>query len=415
VTEDVTTATVSGNLPRPLPEAPTGFRLWWQRNTSTRAAYLYLIPAFAVMAIITFYPMGYQVWMSFTDYGVKSLNPNSKTYQAPTVVGVQNYSDIFKGDLAKKVQNFNFWKLLTFNLVWTFTNVPVHVVLGVLIAVLLNTPGLWFKRAYRAIYILPIVIPTLVVATVWKNLFDPQSGGINKLLATGFGPLIRAGQGMGLLQNVDLDTFFKIRWFDQIDAPFFADAKLPIASFWTVVAVAVVVGLVLIRLRVPYSTPICLALGALVLGYGIIALEMPLSYYAMLIANIWLGWPFMTIVATGALQSIPLDLYEAASIDGASPRQQFMAITVPLLRPAVIPAAMLGVITTFNLFNFVYMMSAGGPIRKTEIMVTTAYTLVRGNQLYGVAAAFCVIIFFVLLGLTLLTNGITRGTERYDV
>jgi len=408
-------ATVSGNLPRPLPEAPTGFRLWWQRNTNTRAAYLYLIPAFAVMAIITFYPMGYQVWMSFTDYGVKSLNPNSKTYQAPNVVGVQNYSDIFKGDLAKKVQNFDFWKLLTFNLVWTFTNVPVHVVLGVLIAVLLNTQGLLFKRAYRAIYILPIVIPTLVVATVWKNLFDPQSGGINKLLATAFGPLIQAGQGMGLFQNVDLDTFFRIRWFDQIDAPFFADAKLPIASFWIVVAVAVVVGLVLIRLRVPYSTPICLALGALVLGYGIIALEMPLSYYAMLIANIWLGWPFMTIVATGALQSIPLDLYEAASIDGASPRQQFMAITVPLLRPAVIPAAMLGVITTFNLFNFVYMMSAGGPIRKTEIMVTTAYTLVRGNQLYGVAAAFCVIIFFVLLGLTLLTNGITRGTERYDV
>jgi arabinogalactan oligomer/maltooligosaccharide transport system permease protein len=376
---------------------------------------LYLIPAFAVMAIITFYPMGYQVWMSFTDYGVKSLNPNSKTYQAPNVVGVQNYSDIFKGDLAKKVPNFDFWKLLTFNLVWTFTNVPVHVVLGVLIAVLLNTPGLWFKRAYRAIYILPIVIPTLVVATVWKNLFDPQSGGINKLLATAFGPLIRVGQGMGLFQNADLDTFFRIRWFDQIDAPFFADAKLPIASFWIVVAVAVVVGLVLIRLRVPYSTPICLALGALVLGYGIIALEMPLSYYAMLIANIWLGWPFMTIVATGALQSIPLDLYEAASIDGASPRQQFVAITVPLLRPAIIPAAMLGVITTFNLFNFVYMMSAGGPIRKTEIMVTTAYTLVRGNQLYGVAAAFCVIIFFVLLGLTLLTNGITRGTERYDV
>jgi arabinogalactan oligomer/maltooligosaccharide transport system permease protein len=331
------------------------------------------------------------------------------------VVGVQNYSDIFKGDLAKKVPNFDFWKLLTFNLVWTFTNVPVHVVLGVLIAVLLNTPGLWFKRAYRAIYILPIVIPTLVVATVWKNLFDPQSGGINKLLATAFGPLIRVGQGMGLFQNADLDTFFRIRWFDQIDAPFFADAKLPIASFWIVVAVAVVVGLVLIRLRVPYSTPICLALGALVLGYGIIALEMPLSYYAMLIANIWLGWPFMTIVATGALQSIPLDLYEAASIDGASPRQQFVAITVPLLRPAIIPAAMLGVITTFNLFNFVYMMSAGGPIRKTEIMVTTAYTLVRGNQLYGVAAAFCVIIFFVLLGLTLLTNGITRGTERYDV
>ncbi len=408
-------ATLSGNLSQPAPPAPTGFRLWWQRTTHVRVAYLYLIPAFIIMAIITFYPMGYQVWMSFTDYGVKSLNPNSKTYQAPEVVGVQNYSDIFKGDLAKKVQNFDFWKLLTFNLVWTFTNVPVHVVLGVLIAVLLNTPGLWLKKAYRAIYILPMVIPTLVVATVWKNLFDPQSGGINKLLASSFTPLIQAGQGVGLFKDVDLATFFKIRWFDQLDAPFFADAKLPLLSFWILVGVAVLVGWALIKLRVPYATPLNLGLGVLVLSYGVIALEMPLSYYAMLIANIWLGWPFMTIVATGALQSIPVDLFEAAAIDGASPRQQFLSITVPLIRPAIVPAAMLGVITTYNLFNFVYMMSAGGPIRKTEIMVTTAYTLVRGNQLYGMAAAFCVIIFFVLLGLTLLTNSITRGTERYDV
>jgi len=408
-------ATISGNLPRPAPQAPTGFRLWWQRTTNARAAYLYLIPAFAMMAIITFYPMGYQVWMSFTDYGVRSLNPNSKTYQAPNVVGVQNYADIFKGDLAKKVQNFDFWKLLTFNLVWTFTNVPVHVVLGVLIAVLLNTPGLWLKKAYRAIYILPMVIPTLVVATVWKNLFDPQNGGINKLLASAFTPLIQAGQGVGLFQDVNLDTVFRIRWFDQIDAPFFADAQLPLVSFWILVVMAVGVGLALIKLRVPYATPLNIGLGVLVLGYGVIALEMPLSYYAMLIANIWLGWPFMTIVATGALQSIPSDLFEAAAIDGASPRQQFLSITVPLIRPAIVPAAMLGIITTFNLFNFVYMMSAGGPIRKTEIMVTTAYSLVRGNQLYGMAAAFCVIIFFVLLGLTLLTNSITRGTERYDV
>jgi arabinogalactan oligomer/maltooligosaccharide transport system permease protein len=135
----------------------------------------------------------------------------------------------------------------------------------------------------------------------------------------------------------------------------------------------------------------------------------------MLIANIWLGWPFMTIIATGALQSIPADLYEAASIDGASGTQQFFNITVPLIRPAMIPATMYGIITTFNLFNFIFMMSGGGPLRQTEILVTTAYDLVRTQRLYGVAAAFSVIIFFVLLSLTLLTNRVTRATERYDV
>ena len=122
----------------------------------------------------------------------------------------------------------------------------------------------------------------------------------------------------------------------------------------------------------------------------------------------------MTLFATGVGQSIPGDLYEAASIDGATPRQSFFAITVPLLRPAMIPAAVYGIVTTFNLFNLIYLLSGGGPLRQTEILVTTAYRLVNENRLYGVAAAFSVIIFFVLLGLTLLTNRITKATERYD-
>src|SRR5664279_801805 len=56
-----------------------------------------------------------------------------------------------------------------------------------------------------------------------------------------------------------------------------------------------------------------------------------LAFYAVLIANIWLGWPFMMVVATGALQSIPPDLYEAADVDGASKWTQFRQITLPLL------------------------------------------------------------------------------------
>jgi arabinogalactan oligomer/maltooligosaccharide transport system permease protein len=115
------------------------------------------------------------------------------------------------------------------------------------------------------------------------------------------------------------------------------------------------------------------------------------------------------------LQSIPGDLYEAASIDGANSRQSFFNITVPLLRPAMVPAAVYGIVATFNLFNLIYLMSSGGPLRQTEILVTTAYRLVNEQRLYGVAAAFSVIIFFVLLILTLITNRITKATERYDV
>ncbi len=335
-------------------QEPTGFQKWWVRTAYTRAAYLYLVPAFTVMTIITFYPLFYQVWMSFTDYGIKNLRIDSP---APNMVGFKNYLDIFGGVLKAKLPNFNFWRILAFNLVWTITNVPIHVVMGVLIAVLLNVKGLWFKRFYRAVYVLPIILPTLVIATVWRNMFDQNNGSINQAL-----------MAIGGIFNIAPETF-AIRWFEQIQAP--------------------------IKWLLP-------------------GLPLPLSYYAMLMANIWLGWPFMTIVATGALQSIPKDLYEAASIDGATPRQQFMGITVPLIRPAMVPAAVYGIITTFNLFNFIFMMSGGGPLRQTEILVTTAYDLVRTQRLYGMAAAFSIIIFFVLLIITLITNQVTRATESYD-
>jgi arabinogalactan oligomer / maltooligosaccharide transport system permease protein len=121
----------------------------------------------------------------------------------------------------------------------------------------------------------------------------------------------------------------------------------------------------------------------------------------------------MALVATGALQSIPRDLYEAASIDGASGPQQFWNITVPLIRPAMIPAAVYGFTLSFNLFNFVYFMTNGGPARSTEILVTFAYSLVRDLRLYGAAAAFSVIVFVVALIIFLITNYITKATESY--
>jgi arabinogalactan oligomer/maltooligosaccharide transport system permease protein len=123
----------------------------------------------------------------------------------------------------------------------------------------------------------------------------------------------------------------------------------------------------------------------------------------------------MTIVATGALQSIPKELYEAASIDGATGWQQIRTITLPLLRPAMVPAAMVGMVTTFNLFHIIYFMSAGGPLGRTEILVTQAFRLINEQRLYGMAAAFCVLIFLILVPIFLITNRISKATESYDV
>jgi arabinogalactan oligomer / maltooligosaccharide transport system permease protein len=316
--------------------------------------YLYLLPAFLIMGVITFYPLVYQLIISFTNFDTTHLLLGLKSPELQ-FIGFKNYVDILTGALP--VENFNFFRVLLFNFWWAISNVVLHVPAGVLIAVLLNTEGLWMKRIYRAIYVLPVVVPPLVVATVWRNIFDEQYGAMNQSIAA----------VMSFFSQSDVTV--NIRWLNEY--------KPPIPGFLP-------------------GAPLTLA------------------YYAMMIANFWLGWPFMSLVATGALQSIPRDLYEAASIDGATGRQQFWNITVPLLRPAMIPAAVYGFTLTFNLFNFVFFLTGGGPARSTEILVTFAYNLVRNLRWYGVAAAFAVIIFIVALIVFLITNRITRATQTYQ-
>jgi arabinogalactan oligomer/maltooligosaccharide transport system permease protein len=142
-------------------------------------------------------------------------------------------------------------------------------------------------------------------------------------------------------------------------------------------------------------------------------IPLPLAYFAMLIANTWLGWPLNAVVATGALQSIPGELYEAAAIDGASPWQKFRNVTVTFLRPAMLPYAIYGFVVTFNLFFLPFFMTGGEPFGRTEILVTQAYRLANDRQLFGVAAAFAVYLFFLLLAVTLVTNRLAKATKSY--
>ena len=121
------------------------------------------------------------------------------------------------------------------------------------------------------------------------------------------------------------------------------------------------------------------------------------AFTACLITNIWLGFPFMMVVALGGLQSIPDEFYEAAEIDGATPWQKFWNITVPLLRPVMIPAITLGVIWTFNNFNVVWLVSNGGePSDTTHILVSWVYKAAFTYFRMGYAAAFSLIIFAIL-------------------
>jgi arabinogalactan oligomer/maltooligosaccharide transport system permease protein len=135
------------------------------------------------------------------------------------------------------------------------------------------------------------------------------------------------------------------------------------------------------------------------------------SFLTVLATNGWLSFPFMMVVSLGALQSIPADLYEAARVDGASRWQQFRAITLPSLRPALVPAVIISVVWTFNMFNIIYLVTAGEPGGATEILVTQAYKFAFERYRYGYAAAYSTVIFAILLIYGVFQNRYSKGTE----
>ena len=302
-----------------------------------RTAYTYVVPAMVGMVLLVFFPFVYGIVLSFTDQTIY----NSSAPLMEIWVGFKNYVSILTdfrvartaadGALVFNYQNF-YWTLWI-TIAWTVTNVTYGVVVGLILALILNTKGLALKPVYRVLLILPWAMPNYITALIWRGMFHQQFGVVNQVVQ------MLGGE--------------PVSWFDT-----------PTTSFLTVFA-----------------------------------------------TNGWLSFPFMMVISLGALQSIPADLYEAARVDGASRWQQFTAITLPSLKPALVPAIILSVVWTFNMFNIIYLVSAGQPAGSTEILITQSYKFAFEKYQYGYAAAYSTVIFGILLVYGVFQNRMTRATE----
>jgi arabinogalactan oligomer/maltooligosaccharide transport system permease protein len=122
------------------------------------------------------------------------------------------------------------------------------------------------------------------------------------------------------------------------------------------------------------------------------------SLFTAVVTNIWLGVPFMMVTLLGGMQTISAELYEAATIDGASPWQRFVNVTLPGLRSVSMTVILLGTIWTFNMFTVIYLVNGGGPAGQTEILVTGAYRAAfTGIRNYSLASTYGVLILSILL------------------
>jgi arabinogalactan oligomer / maltooligosaccharide transport system permease protein len=145
---------------------------------------------------------------------------------------------------------------------------------------------------------------------------------------------------------------------------------------------------------------------------------------SVLIVNLWLGFPYMFLVCMGALQSIPDDIQEAATVDGARPWAVFRLIKLPLLLVTVAPLLIASFAFNFNNFNTIYMLTDGGPrdsdapipVGFTDILITMVYKVAFTGQSrdYGLASAYSIIIFIVVAVISIIAFRRTKSLEELN-
>lgn len=241
-----------------------------------------------------------------------------------------------------------FLRVFVWNFVFAFFSVALTFALGLMLAVTLHHHRMKGVRFYRSVFIIPYAIPAFLSILVWRGLFNANFGTINRMLQPFY----------------DLVGMDPIAWITD--------------PTWAKVTVLAV--------------------------------------------NLWLGFPYMFLLATGALQSIPSDVLEAAATDGASSRRAFWKITFPLLMVALAPLLIGSFAFNFNNFNLIFLLTNGGPpvvgadvaVGHTDILISFTFKLAsqsgRGNQ-FGLASAFTMIIFFLLLVISAFSFRFTKRLE----
>ena len=288
-------------------------------RSKSKLAHVYIAPAMIGLAMLTFYPILYGIWLAFTNADQSYLGDE-------TFIGLRNFATVLGAPGLLRVTLFTF--------VWALSNVVCHVLFGLMLAVALNRQGLRGKVFYRTVLLLPWAIPAYISILAWNGMLQPE-GLVNAILGT----------------SID---FFS--------------------------------GVTSARVSV-------------------------------ILVNIWLGVPFMMMTLSGAMQALSKDMFEAAELDGVSRWDQFRYLTLPNLKSTMVPVSLLSFIWTFNSFNTIYLLTRGQPYigfgepGATDTLITYVFAVAFEYGHYGIAAAWSVLIFLMLIGFSWTYLKRTQATE----
>ena len=261
---------------------PAGGALASRRRKEALAAYLFLLPGFALFALVILYPIGRAFQISLYHWAIVPGTPSQWA-------GLANYS--------RAIHDPIFWRGLVNTAFYMALTVPAQIVLGLAVAVLLD--GKMPARAlFRTLFYLPVVTSWVVVSLLFRYLFITDGGLFNWVLHDSL--------------HV---TGHNIDWLDQ---------RWPAMS-------------------------------------------------AIAILGIWKGIGWSMVIFLAALQGVPRELKEAAAVDGAKAWSRFRAVSLPAIRPVIVFVTILLVIGGFNVFISVFLMTSGGPLDQTQVLLTYMY------------------------------------------
>ena len=320
------------------------------------AGWLFATPALLGLGVFLLAPILLAFWVSFREWS--GLAPLSTSEPA----GGANYRDLL---VESGVVQTDFAKSLRNNLYYVLGVVPAQTALAFTLAVIVNNRMLRGKTFFRTAFYFPSVTSSIAVAFIFIFLFSP-TGVVNVLLSA----LLP-----GTVDTVWLNEAGGVfHLASGVDSPpgALADHRLLGLSYWDWL-----------------SGP-------------------SVALLAIMILAVWTTTGTFMLMFLAGLQTIPEELDEAATVDGASPRQRFFRVTLPMMRPTLFLVLTLGIIGTWQVFDQIYAMTAGGPQKTT---LTPAYLIYREgfeNSAMGRSAAIAFLVFALILVFT----GVQRALLR---
>lgn len=287
-----------------------------------------------------------------------------------------------------------------------------------------RTPRRWFNSAYLflapACLVLAIFVVYPLLATAWISFFDWRVGGRrtwvgfsnyialvsderfwNSLRVTlSYTVFVVVGQVVIALLLAQL--LRRTNWFNSL---------MRSAFYFPSIASLAVVGVIWQFLLDPQIGMVQIWLRQVGLGATDPLRDTAAALPAVIVVGVWRGMGFVLIILLAGLQGVPQDLHEAALLDGANAWQEFIRVTMPIIRPALTYAAVISTIQALQLFELSYVMTKGGPLFQTESVVMYLYQRGFVQFRMGYASAIAWVLFLIIMAVSMLQLRMMRVND----